>query len=324
MNRELLSKAAGDIDDHFIAEACLLVPEEPSGSSERIVHMKRKRFVTLALAAALVLALGVGAYAIVERRVQDLVISGEQETVISGEQDLLPTPGPEDSREPESKSFDPIPGGIDVISMQGFTGEPEFMAMQEWAEFMHDYDRDGQVLSSVGNNPTIWDEKYGGNGYFVYSQEMADKIDEIAEKYGLALHSGGLQVGTPDELYERFGVFCDVEDGGGYYYADGTFQCDFFTETASGMFFGFQIRRCMKGVLDTVSLNIINAEEYEQWVYTNSHGDTVLLALGPRKALILSETEQSFTLVNIMTGQESAFSREDLQTLADRFDFSIL
>ena len=64
MNRELLSKALGEIDERFIDEAYRPVPESASGSPERIVHMKKKRIITLALAAALILALGVTAYAI--------------------------------------------------------------------------------------------------------------------------------------------------------------------------------------------------------------------------------------------------------------------
>ena len=46
MNRKLLSKAVGNIDDSFIA------------------HMKPKRLFTLALAAALILSLGIAAYAV--------------------------------------------------------------------------------------------------------------------------------------------------------------------------------------------------------------------------------------------------------------------
>ena len=63
MNRELLSKALCEIDESFIAEAYRPLPEAASGSSERIVHMKKKRIITFALAAALTLALGAMAYA---------------------------------------------------------------------------------------------------------------------------------------------------------------------------------------------------------------------------------------------------------------------
>ena len=61
MKRELLSKAFGDIDESFIVEAYHPAPRNASGTSERIVHVKKKRMITLMLAAALVLALGITA-----------------------------------------------------------------------------------------------------------------------------------------------------------------------------------------------------------------------------------------------------------------------
>ena len=64
MKRELLSKAVSDIDESFIAEAYCQIPEDASGFSERIAYMKKKRIITLALAAALMHALGIGAYAV--------------------------------------------------------------------------------------------------------------------------------------------------------------------------------------------------------------------------------------------------------------------
>ena len=62
MKRELLLKAFGEIDEKFIAEAYQPLSEKAAGTSERIVHMKKKRFLTLPLVAALILALGITAY----------------------------------------------------------------------------------------------------------------------------------------------------------------------------------------------------------------------------------------------------------------------
>ena len=64
MNRELLSKAFGDIDEQYIVEAYSPVPADAPGSPERTVCMKKKRVITFVLAAALILALGISAYAI--------------------------------------------------------------------------------------------------------------------------------------------------------------------------------------------------------------------------------------------------------------------
>ena len=64
MKREQLSKVICNIDERQIAEAYQFNPDLCSDSPERIVHMSKKRIVTFALAAALMLALGITAYAI--------------------------------------------------------------------------------------------------------------------------------------------------------------------------------------------------------------------------------------------------------------------
>ena len=64
MNREHLSDAIGGIDERFVAESFRYDPEAAAGPSERNVHMRPKRFVCLALAAALILSLGLAAYAV--------------------------------------------------------------------------------------------------------------------------------------------------------------------------------------------------------------------------------------------------------------------
>lgn len=331
MKREQLSDIIGAIDDRQVAEAWRFDPELCGRSPERIGTMKIKRIVTLALAAALILALGVTGFAIYRGRVQDLVMKSSEEEIalVEEESDIVlvgedaEAPAEEPAEEP-SKSYDPLPEDVDMISLQGFAGSPEYQAALAWAEFQHNYDRDGSIMASVGNGPTPWDEKYNFNGYDVYSQEMADTLEAIAAENGLILHSGWEHVNSMAEMYERFGTFSTAEKWNGYYFDDGTFQCDCAVNDIN-----FQIRRCMKGVLDTVSLNIFDAEQYEQWEYTTACGETVLLAFGPEKSLILAESEQSFTVVNVLSGRDGAIlggsiTAAELEALADTFDFSIL
>ena len=64
MNREQLSAVIGSIDDRHVAECFRYAPGEASASRERSQHVKTKRIITLALAAALILSLSVTAYAI--------------------------------------------------------------------------------------------------------------------------------------------------------------------------------------------------------------------------------------------------------------------
>ncbi len=63
MKREELSDVIGGIDETLILEASRYDSTLSDGSSERIVHMKKKRIIVFALAAALIVAFGIGAYA---------------------------------------------------------------------------------------------------------------------------------------------------------------------------------------------------------------------------------------------------------------------
>ena len=64
MNREKAFQALAELDDRYIAEVVRYAPGDASGSPERTLYMKKKRLITMALAAALILSLGMVAYAI--------------------------------------------------------------------------------------------------------------------------------------------------------------------------------------------------------------------------------------------------------------------
>ena len=64
MNREKVFECLADLDDRFVEESRTYAPGKASGAPERILHMKKKRIITLALVAALLLSLSAAAYAI--------------------------------------------------------------------------------------------------------------------------------------------------------------------------------------------------------------------------------------------------------------------
>ena len=63
MKRETITQALGGLDDRFVSEAAVYAPGTMQEGPERIVRMKKKRFLSIVLAAALILALGITAYA---------------------------------------------------------------------------------------------------------------------------------------------------------------------------------------------------------------------------------------------------------------------
>ena len=96
MKRETITLMLNSIDDDYISEAEAFYPDTIQEPPERIVHMKKKRIITIALAAALILAISVTSVAAwkywsardVAARLEDKKLTSaftDQETWIDGE-----------------------------------------------------------------------------------------------------------------------------------------------------------------------------------------------------------------------------------------------
>lgn len=223
---------------------------------------------------------------------------------------------------------------VDMISTAGLAGSAECDACAEYQEFLKTYDEDEKILSSIGDGDTGIGEEY--EAYTCYTQEMADKVDEICGKYSLIKKTGF-------ELPENYSGLCESTGVGdflgaaseeaameyeeSYYYADGSFEVSA-NAIAAGSMSDCQIGRCAKGTFDATVLNVGNIEEYRQWTYKTKCGVTVLLANnGTSKALILADLEKSFITVNVMGNiRTNTFdvSDETLEKMADSIDFSVI
>lgn len=223
---------------------------------------------------------------------------------------------------------------VDIISLQGLSDSPEYKACKEWSEFTLEYDKDETISSKVGNKLAgfgDYEEAYG-----CYSQEMADKVDEICNKYQLTRLSGLKVANNAEELCSQLGISNiyklenkDIQHSSccGYSYANGTFHVDGTAvfKNDEGKEAGYQLTHSVKGFFDTTTLNVGDFENYRQWEYTTKSGKTVLLAKGSSKALILAETDSSFITVNVLGDMEQdtfGLSNKELEMLAESFDFS--
>ena len=240
--------------------------------------------------------------------------------------------------ETETKTDSPPPQitEVDIIALSGVWNSPEYKACAEWEEFLQNYDQDGAIIASIGNEPTGFEESY--DAYLCYTQEMADKIEGICEKYHLQKLSG-IQIpddyntlcriaGTGD-IYGGTSEHVQLSDYGGYVYTDGTFQTEGSAAISvdSPCTTDFQFRRSMKGSFSPVALNVTDISQYRQWNYTTKTGDKVLLANSSDKALIIAERENSFVVVNVLGDILSGtfdISNEALEAMADAFDFSVI
>lgn len=212
----------------------------------------------------------------------------------------------------------------DFISLQGFAGSPEYQAAQAWRDFCQSYDPDGTILAGIGNQPTGLDTKY--QFYTAYTQEMADELDRICEKYGLTLHAQLDLLASMEELAARVGGdFLTEEQYGltGYIYDDGTFAFDG-EANVDGEIMEFQFRRSVKGTFDDVCLNMWDIAGYQESHITVPTGDDLLLAVSEKKGLILADLGDCFISVNVLCGDGQTITAELLEKIAACFDFAVL
>jgi len=118
-----------------------------------------------------------------------------------------------------------LPDG-QMISLQGYADSDEYKALAEWLAFQESYDQDGSILDEIGNSETGLDVSY--LIYGAYTQDMADKIDEIAEKYSLGTLGKMTTFSSYEELWKAvaYGDFIGEANTayGGYLFETGTFQ----------------------------------------------------------------------------------------------------
>jgi len=211
------------------------------------------------------------------------------------------------------------------IGLSGYQGSPEAQALAEWQAFLSAYDTDNAISEEIGNGPLEIDEnRYGLYG--VYTQDMADKLEEIIQKYGLKLHTE-VNIVSQEELAFRVGGDF-IQDGliryWAYIYEDGSFQFDGDIELQDHGSIGYQFGRRVKGTFDEVILNIGDVEDYQEFGYVTSGGERVMLALGSDQALIFMDSESCFIFMNVLGGRNCGVTEDVLKDMADAIDFAVL
>lgn len=225
---------------------------------------------------------------------------------------------------PGVQGYVELPGEVS-IGVSGYGDSPEAKALAEWKEFLDSYDVDGKILEQA--SCIFYAE--GRNDWYqynVYSYEMGEKLDEIARKYGLKLHTD-VEILEPEEIERQAGGSFLSEDCisyWGYMYEDGSFHMDGAAMVVPGQLTNFQLGRAVKGTLDEVALNVGRLEDYQEWQYLTEGGEWVLLVLGPYKAMVFGDFEECFVSVNVLSGSVDGITRENLQELAEKIRFQVL
>lgn len=237
-----------------------------------------------------------------------------------------------------------------VLSLQGFQNTPEQQAAMEWYQFCKSYDPNKDIY--LANKEKFQaPEEYAA--YDVYSQEMVDKLEEIAKKYDLQLLGRGAMANHYDwELgWNALGLpksfVSDTEDAENLrfcrFYASGntTFGADIkVTDPAFTWENPVDIFLCYarKGYMNTTTLTTNNIANIRQWTYTRSDGQKVLIAISTDPVqpandwtYLICDREDAFLYARFTTvwylndgdGPRMEMSDRDIEWLAEHIDFSI-
>lgn len=271
MNGELLFSAFSEVNDIFVLDAA----EALSRSAASAARSRRKRLLRVALVSALIAALfTIAAYASGFFTLSSRLIPPSEPTP-----DAVSTGGEnaelmENIRSVSRRTY---------ISLSGVTGSPEYSAAAQWLRFQGEYEQQKAAeMLAAGKAFYAWrdlDRSFaGGDGellaisrlYGVWDKAMLEKLLEIAEDTGLALH-------TSQEKRPKAGLFEDFYN----VYENEAFQAWVKTPLDGDQcIFEFYLAR--DGVIPALNLAVGGTEEFAEWEYATAQGQTVSIAIRPQ------------------------------------------
>lgn len=309
--------AMSGIDGRYIEEAA------PAAAPKRR-SLRRPLLVAAAIAAALLL---VGCGIVYALRLQDMSIGKASYT---------------QRFDDKGKAIDPVEKSLDIITPYGRSGDAIQQALKEWYEFQESYDPDGALLTDEPDIPDIPNQyEYT---YSCYTQEMVDKVDEIAAKYDLKL----LEEWIPFQRYQS-DIFLEetgiqsllLPDSGaqitgmaGMLYPPYNFSMEFnlVTENAGTLMTSYGYAR--KDYFPRAFPGGMDIDAYEQWDHTTPGGTKLLLALNSKgQGEIIAEQENAMIMISIDGNRATShtaypdasevMTKAELESIANQFDYSV-
>lgn len=303
LKSEMLLFALNDMDDSDLESARKRLGYKIGGASGRIV---KKRIITFALAAALILGLGTVAYALGWFGLRQRVTPVESVTQAMND-----------------------PGESGILSRSAYNNEPAGQAHAAWIAYMNEHRKTYTNLSN--NDAENWhpddpELQKLQPIYGAFDEEALDKLLEIRDEYAITLHTEVVIPPTTALFLRVTGLepFMRSENGmdgwpTAYVYEDGSYHAEGGRAAlANGSVLDFTVDCGRRGTLDPAYLPVIHVEEYTEREYVNANGDPLVLSVaeGQDACFIFYESEDY--LVTVRSTSENA------EALADCFDFAAM
>lgn len=314
--KDLLTAMSG-IDGRYIEEAA-------PAAAPKTRSLRRPLLIAAAIAAALLL---VGCGIVYALRLQDMSIGKASYT---------------QRFDDKGKAIDPVEKSVDIITPYGRSGDAIQQALKEWYEFQESYDPDYLLATNEPDIPGIPNQyEYT---YSCYTQEMVDKVNEIAAKYNLKLLDEWIpfQRYQSDIFLEETGIQslllpdsdAQIRELVGMLFPPYNIRMEFQIATKNaGSPWGYY-HYTRKDYFPEGSTKYMDLGSYEQWDYTTPGGTKLLLALSSKgQGEIIAEQENAMIMISI-DGNRSlshtnypdaseVMTKAELESIADQFDYSI-
>ena len=292
-----LLKGFTGIDSELLVRVEQQTGRQKETKSHRGIH---RPFLLAALIALLLMLVGCGIVYVLH--LQDLKI---------GEQTVSQT-----QYDDSSNRIGETEVNLDVLSLQGIKGTPNYLANQEWLAFTNSYTHTGGEYWE--SEPEYW-------AYSVQNQEMVDKLDEICAKYGLKI------IGKPwhehidcNPFLTLLGVDSLLKPNAdaalsipaGRFFPSGSFTIYGTLKLANtdNMF----TYHCVKKDVFYDVFGYVDGDSVSQRNYTTADGVNLLLLESDQSGMILADRDDCFFSLSIdLTGDAS------LEQIAECFDFTV-
>ena len=292
-----LLKGLTGIDSEFLVRVEQRTDKQKEMKSHRGIH---RPFLLAALIALLLMLVGCGIVYVLH--LQDLKI---------GEQTV-----PQTQYDDSSNQIGETEVHLDVLSIQGIKGTPNYLANQEWLAFTNSYTHTGGGYWE--SEPEYW-------AYSVQNQEMVDKLDEICAKYGLKIIGKPWHehidcnpfltlLGIDSLLKPNADTTLSIPAGrffpGGSFTIYGTLKL---AETDNLFTY-----HCVKKDVFYDVFGYVDGDSVLERNYTTTDGVPLLLLESNQSGMILADREDCFFTLSVdLTGDAT------LEQLAECFDFTI-
>ena len=292
-----LLKGLTGIDSEFLVRVEQRTDKQKEMKSHRGIH---RPFLLAALIALLLMLVGCGIVYVLH--LQDLKI---------GEQTV-----PQTQYDDSSNQIGETEVHLDVLSIQGIKGTPNYLANQEWLAFTNSYTHTGGGYWE--SEPEYW-------AYSVQNQEMVDKLDEICAKYGLKIIGKPWHehidcnpfltlLGIDSLLKPNADATLSIPAGrffpGGSFTIYGTLKL---AETDNLFTY-----HCVKKDVFYDVFGYVDGDSVLERNYTTTDGVPLLLLESNQSGMILADREDCFFTLSVdLTGDAT------LEQIAECFDFTI-